>query len=195
MQRAQHTQRPRGGRDCREQRGNQLCGVGHRERAGASEGPVAWSVGSGPASPLGPQPAARSPQGPPRRSQARPALAVVARPAGASNGPPGPSSGEWSPAALMCGRPARRQLVPPRRPRARIDTHQAAGGRERPLPRAPLTVFRGPPRGWWGPENVGGRPPGYLRSRALARVALRLPAPAPDSLQAALLLCPPPSAL
>ena len=34
----------------------------------------------------------------------------------------------------MCGRLSRRQLVPPRRPRAPIDTHQAAGGRERPLP-------------------------------------------------------------
>lgn len=45
----------------------------------------------------------------------------------------------------MCGRPARRQLVPPRRPRAPIDTHQAAGGRERPLLRAPLTVVPGPP--------------------------------------------------
>nr|CAI9713936.1 unnamed protein product [Rangifer tarandus platyrhynchus] len=45
----------------------------------------------------------------------------------------------------MCGRPARQQLVPPRRPRAPIDTHQAAGGRERPLPRAPLAVVPGPP--------------------------------------------------
>lgn len=67
------------------------------------------------------------------------------RPAGASNGLRGPGSGEWSPAALMCGRPARRQLVPPRRPRAPIDTHQAAGGRERPLPRAPPPVVPGPP--------------------------------------------------
>lgn len=161
MQRAQHMQRPRGWKDFRKQRGNQLFGEGHPERVGASEGPAAWPVGSGPASPLGPQAAARSPQGPPRRSQARPALAVVARPAGASNGPPGPSSGEWSPAALMCGRPARRQLVPPRRPRAPIDTHQAAGGRERPLPRAPLTVVPGPPAlrvgaGW----IPGGAPPG-----------------------------------
>nr|XP_023408259.1 uncharacterized protein C1orf127 homolog [Loxodonta africana] len=50
------------------------------------------------------------------------------------------------PAALMCGRPARRQLVPPRRPRAPIDTHQAAGGREPPPPpRAPLTAQPGPP--------------------------------------------------
>lgn len=142
-------------------RGNQPFGVGHPERAGASEGPVAWPVGSGSASPLGPQPAPRSPQGPPRRSQGRPARAVVALPAGASNGPLGPSSGEWSPAALMCGRPARRQLVPPRRPRAPIDTHQAAGGRERPLPWAPLTVVPGPPArqvgaGWLS----GGAPPG-----------------------------------
>lgn len=141
LQKAQHMQRPR------ETSGN-------REKPAVWSGPswLSWGfrgaaarpVASDPALPLGPQPA-RAPQGQPRRSQARPTRAVVVRPAGASNGPPGPSSGEWSPAALMCGRPARRQLVPPRRPRAPIDTHQAAGGRERPLLRAPLTVVPGPP--------------------------------------------------
>ena len=62
----------------------------------------------------------------------------------------------------MCGHPARWQLVPPRRPQATIDTHQAAGGRERPLPRVPLTVVPGPPalRGW-GLAGCGkGRPAG-----------------------------------
>ena len=131
-QRAQHVQRPRGGR-------------GVQETANSGPGPR-WGFG-GSCIPSHPT-AARLPQGPPRRSQPRPARSVVARPAGrpgASNGLPGPRSGEWSPAALMCGRPARRQLVPPRRPRAPIDTHQAAGGRERPLLRAPLTVVPGPP--------------------------------------------------
>lgn len=76
----------------------------------------------------------------------------------------------------MCGRPARRQLVPPRRPRAPIDTHQAAGGREppqRPLPRAPPTGEQGPPApgggagraGWGGAPRLG--PPGCVHPAPL----------------------------
>lgn len=129
---------------------------------------------------------ARPPQGPPPRSQlAPPALGSRGR-RGASNGLRGPGSGEWSPAALMCGRPARRQLVPPRRPRAPIDTHQAAGGRERPLPRAPLPGRSGASRagGRRRATRGGGRPaggrPGLLSAAggsALALSHLSLPAP------------------
>lgn len=76
----------------------------------------------------------------PEPAPARPVVAAAGRLAGRGRlmGRP-PRSGELSrPAALMCGRPARRQLVPPRRPRAPIDTHQAAGGREPPpRPSAP----------------------------------------------------------
>lgn len=99
---------------------------------------------------------ARPPQGPPPRSQlAPPARGSRGRP-GASNGLRGPGSGEWSPAALMCGRPARRQLVPPRRPRAPIDTHQAAGGREQPPPPgASARSFRGLPRGGAAAGDAG----------------------------------------
>lgn len=123
LQKAQHVQRPGGRRDRREQEPR---GWALGPRRGCSP---ARALGPG----LAPQPAAPQPARLRGASLSPPARWSRGRP-GASNGLPGPRSGERSPAALMCGRPARRQLVPPRRPRAPIDTHQAAGGWERPLP-------------------------------------------------------------
>lgn len=150
-------------------------------RTGGWRGPAARPWGRSP-HPL----PARAPQGPPRRSQpALPARGSRGRP-GASNGLRGPGSGEWSPAALMCGRPARRQLLPPRRPRAPIDTHQAAGGRGRPLPPgASARSFRGLPRwGWRRATRGGGAPPGgrpgllsAARRSPLTLSNLSIPAP------------------
>lgn len=99
LQKAQHLQRPRGWRDFRKQRGNQLFGVGHLERVGASEGPAARPVGSGPASPL----ARRLP---PARLGGRLGGAKLAPPSRWSFGLPG----------RLMGRPAR---VPGSGPRPR----------------------------------------------------------------------------
>lgn len=156
--RAQHVQRLRGW-------GTSEGGV-HQRFAGAIgelgfRGTCSQARGSGPAPPLGPHPArppsagAASPEpepaGPRLRGGPEPAGHLMGRGARVPGSGPGP---------LMCGRPARRQLVPPRRPRRRSIhiRRRRPGG---PPPRAPLTVVLGPPALRAGRAGGGkGCPPG-----------------------------------
>lgn len=126
-------------------------------RAGASGGPAAWPAGSGPASPP-----ARGPPGHRRGRLGGASLAppAVVEAAGHLMGRQAEFRGVV-PAALMCGRPARRQLVPPRRPRATIDTHQAAAAGSTPSPGRLCRSFRGlPSRAGGGALEAEGAPAG-----------------------------------
>lgn len=147
-------------------------------RAGASGGPAAWPAGSGPASPP-----ARGPPGHRRGRLGGASLAppAVVEAAGHLMGRPAEFRGVV-PAALMCGRPARRQLVPPRRPRATIDTHQAAAAGSTPSPGRLCRSFRGLP------SRAGRGRAGGGRGARGASAPLRCPR-SPDSSHLPLPLC------
>lgn len=181
-QRAQHAQRTRGGRSSGNPRRKQQL----LSRGGTS---------AAPASPLVPT-AALPPQGPPRRSQPRPARSTVARPAGwgrlmgcparVPGVVPSPRANVRSPRPPAAGAPA---------PTPGADRY-ASGGEaagSAPLPRAPLAVVPGPPAlgvgaraagrgegatrgGTFGPRLPGSSPPLSARPDSLSLLCLCLSA-------------------